>query len=135
MIAAHLRTTLFHEFHHQARGWNMANGGGATSIMDAVVAEGMASVFAREAAGANVPWAAAPGNPEAWLADIEANGRLDQYMQWMFAHPDGRRWIGYRTGVYVVDRAMAASGRDAVALANTPTAEVLALARADQQAQ
>lgn len=128
IIATHLRTTLFHEFHHQARGWNIRGGGGATSIMDAVVAEGMATVFAREYAGADVPWAVYPDNPEAWLPDLQAEGSLAQYMQWMFAHPDGRRWIGYRTGTWLADQAISRSGRSAIDLVQVPTAQIVAYA-------
>ena len=45
-----------------------------------------------------------------------------------FQHPDGRRWIGYRAGTYLVDCAMRASGQTAAELAVTPTDEILALA-------
>jgi uncharacterized protein YjaZ len=46
----------------------------------------------------------------------------------MFQHPDGRRWIGYRAGTLIVDRAIAASGASSAALVRVPTADILALA-------
>jgi hypothetical protein len=46
----------------------------------------------------------------------------------MFQHPDGRRWIGYRAGTYIADRAIAASSRSAAELVQTPTGEILSLA-------
>ena len=48
-----------------------------------------------------------------------------QYGQWMFQHPDGRRWIGYRAGTYIADQAIAASKLSAIELAATPTDEIL----------
>lgn len=127
IVRSYLRETLFHEFHHQVRGWTLRGNPPGTTIMDAVIAEGMASVFARDFAGADVPWAADPDDPVAWLSDLRENGSMMQYNQWMFDHPDGRRWIGYRTGVWVVDRAIAASGETSASLAQVPTQEVLAL--------
>lgn len=50
------------------------------------------------------------------------------YWQWMFQHPDGRRWIGYRAGTYIADKAIRASGCSAAELAETPTDEFLRLA-------
>ena len=50
------------------------------------------------------------------------------YAEWMFRHPDGRRWIGYRAGTYIADRAMKATELSAAELAITPTARVLELA-------
>ena len=47
---------------------------------------------------------------------------------WLFQHPDGRRWVGMRAGTYLADRAMKALGRTAAELAATPTAEILAAA-------
>jgi hypothetical protein len=43
----------------------------------------------------------------------------------MFDHPDGRRWIGYRTGTYLVDRAMAGSGKSTIDLLGATAAEII----------
>lgn len=43
----------------------------------------------------------------------------------MFKHPDGRRWIGYRAGVYIVDQAQRKSGLSAAKLVNSSTYEIL----------
>jgi hypothetical protein len=53
----------------------------------------------------------------------------------MFQHPDGRRWIAYKVGTYLVDRAIAASGKSSAELVLTPTREVLEMARADPAAR
>ena len=50
-----LRATLFHELHHQARGWVMQGGAIPTWFMEGVVSEGLATAFARDAAGEERP--------------------------------------------------------------------------------
>ncbi len=46
----------------------------------------------------------------------------------MYQHPDGRRWIGYRAGTYIADRAISESGRSAAELVLIPNEEILKLA-------
>ena len=104
-----LRHTLFHEFHHLVRGW-LIDGGDSTlksSFMGAVISEGMATVFARDFAGAKVPWAEYPNEVSHWAGELQRlPTRGYRYDHWMIRHPDGRQWIGYRTGTYLVDLAI-----------------------------
>ena len=53
---------------------------------------------------------------------------LDNRGQRMFHHPDGRRWIGFRAGTFLVDQAMNASGLSSAELVTTATATVVELA-------
>jgi len=124
----HLRNTLFHELHHQVRGWVMRGGTGPTSLMDAVIAEGLATVFARDAAGHDAPWAQYPTNVEDWVAEIQSLTGTHDRRHWMFQHPDGRRWIGYRTGTYICDRAVKRSGLTPAELVSETTERILNLA-------
>jgi Predicted Zn-dependent protease (DUF2268) len=123
-----LRFTLFHELHHQARGWVMRGGPRRTTFMDGPVCEGLASAFERDAAGRRAPWAEYPPDVEAWVHELMALPRTARYAKWMFRHPDGRRWIGYRAGTHIADRAIKASGLSAAQLVNVTTAEILKLA-------
>jgi hypothetical protein len=125
---AHLRKTLFHELHHQVRGWVMRGGTGPTSLMDAVIAEGLATVFARDAGGHDAPWAQYPTNVEDWVAEIQSLAGTHDRRHWMFQHPDGRRWIGYRTGTYICDRAVKRSGLTSAELVSETTERILNLA-------
>ncbi|EAP88887.1 hypothetical protein OA2633_01024 [Oceanicaulis alexandrii HTCC2633] len=52
----------------------------------------------------------------AWAEEIRALPQNANYGEWMFAHPDGREAIGYRTGAELVRRAMANSGLGIVEL-------------------
>lgn len=128
-----LRHTLFHELHHLARGWTVRGGRPISGIMDAVIAEGLATVFARSYAGHQAPWGEPPADVEAWVAELRAlpPSALREYLTWMMQHPDGRRWIGYRAGTHIVERAVARSQLSVIALTQRPTAEILALAYPD----
>ncbi len=126
VVRTSLRTTLFHEFHHLVRGWTMEGGAPVTSLMDAVVAEGLATAFAGNFAGFEAPWGSYPDDVADWVEELE-RASLNQYGQWMFQHPDGRRWIGYRAGTYLVERAREATGKTTIDLVTTPTREIIAM--------
>jgi hypothetical protein len=53
--------------------------------------------------------------------------------EWLSRHPDGRRWIGYKAGTYLVDQAMKRLNRSSAELVLTPTAEILAAASDNQK--
>lgn len=127
---AELRTTLFHESHHLARGWTVEGGTAGGRMIDAAVAEGMATAFERDAGGGDPPWGRYPVDEVAgWVDELRAvTGGFAAYQTWMFSHPDGRQWIGYRAGTYLADRAMAACGCSAAELVDAPTDRVLELA-------
>jgi len=44
-----------------------------------------------------------------------------------FDNPDGRRWVGYKTGTWIVDKAMQKSGKSVVELTVLPVDEIIAL--------
>ena len=110
IAVSHLRSTLLHESHHLVRGWVLEGRVPSTSFMDAVVAEGLATAFARDTTGTTDPWGAYPKDVAAWVKELMAlpntGATWSRYNEWMFRHPDGRQWIGYRAGTYIADRAM-----------------------------
>jgi hypothetical protein len=119
-----LRATLFHEFHHLAR---VVTGTPGT-IIERAVTEGMATAFERDFAGVNRPWGERPPEGSEWEAELLVLPGDAPLRDWLFAHPDGRRWIGYRTGTVWVDRATAKSGRTSAELVSAPAVEILRLA-------
>lgn len=127
-VRSQLRFTLFHELHHLVRGRVMNGGQPLTSFMDGVVSEGLATAFERDCGGRQPPWGDYPEEVRTWVQELLILPLSAPYYQWMFQHPDGRRWIGYRAGTYVADRAIAASGRSAAELVLTPTDEILKIA-------
>ncbi|MFL1467386.1 DUF2268 domain-containing putative Zn-dependent protease [Marinobacter sp. HN1S83] len=125
IACAQLRFTLFHELHHLVRGWVMYGGPEPTSFMEGVVSEGLATVFERDFGGRETPWGKYPEDIEEWIAELLELPVSAPYNQWMFQHPDGRSWIGYRAGTYIADQAILASGLSAADLALVPSDEIL----------
>ena len=121
---AHLRASLFHHFHRLARLKHRPD----VTLMDHVVSLGMAAAFERDAGGGTYPWGQYPGDVTAWVAELVALPTTANLNHWMFAHPDGRRWVGIRAGTYLVDRAIRASGKSAAELVSLPSAEIIRLA-------
>jgi hypothetical protein len=125
-IRKELRATLFHEMHHLVRDARAPR----ATLMDSVIAEGMATAFERDFAKANPPWGIAPPEDEAmqWSRELLRQPDDASREQWLFRHPDGRRWIGMKAGTFLVDRAMRAAGRNAAELVALPTEEILRMA-------
>jgi hypothetical protein len=122
---AQLRYTLFHEFHHLARGWFRMGREHRARFIEGAICEGLASAFERDAAGRDAPWAKYPPDVNDWVGEIARLPRSANYRHWMFQHPDGRRWIGYRAGTFIADRAIAATGRSAAELATASADDIL----------
>ncbi|WP_176243651.1 DUF2268 domain-containing putative Zn-dependent protease [Halomonas sp. CSM-2] len=127
MVHSHLRSTLFHEFHHLVRGHLITGGKPVSSFMEGVISEGLATAFERDAAGSQPLWGQYPPEVEAWVDELKSLPLSAPYADWMFRHPDGRRWIGYRAGTYLVDQAIAASDASAAQLVSVPAAEIIEL--------
>ena len=122
-----LRAIMFHELHHLARGCTQS-GPPFRSFLDGAVCEGMATAFARDFASAEQPWATYPSEVESWYEQVKHLPASATTGEWMFFHSDGRAWVGYKVGTFLVDRAMEASGRSAADLVNVASEDVVKLA-------
>lgn len=134
IAAAHLRFALFHEMHHLVRSLSM-EAQSAPTLIDRAITEGLATAFARDFAGMPVSWwGEYPENIDEWAREflaLPAPAPADQWAavgQWMFRHPDGRRFIGYKVGTYVVDKAMKESGLSSAELVGASSEEIVKLA-------
>jgi hypothetical protein len=125
IVATQLRPSLFHEFHHLVRAAAVGND---HTLLEEAVTEGLATVFERDLTGALAPWGSYPADVATWVAEFRALPSGAAHDRWMVRHPDGRRWIGYKVGTYLVDRAMKASGRSAADLVSVPTDDILRMA-------
>jgi erythromycin esterase len=125
---ARLRFALFHEMHHLVRG-RSAEVGHPTTLMDRAITEGLATAFARDFTSRPVDWwGEYPRNIDEWADEFVALSESASVGQWMFRHPDGRQFIGYKVGAYLVDKAMKVSGLSSAALAGASTQYILKLA-------
>src|SRR5665213_2406159 len=118
---AQLRASLFEFLHHLVRD-RVVN---STSLMDHIVTDGMAIAFERDFAGASPPWGAYPDNVMDWVNELMAlppATELDHFQS------DRRRWSGFKTGTYLVDRAMRASGQSSAQLVSRSTDDIVRMA-------
>lgn len=130
-VEAGLATTFTHELHHTVRGWTMNGNHFGHGIQIAVINEGLATVFAEEVTGEVQPSDLPPPEIAQWAQEVLALPIDASYGDWMFVHPDGREAIGYRTGRWVVRRAMERSGLDIVEMTSLTPAAIWQLAGYD----
>lgn len=120
-LQQHIRATVFHEMNHAAR-YNL--GIWHTSFLDSCIMEGLATVFEREHAGTEPLWGDYPPAVTEWVDEIVQTQDIDS-KAYMYAHPDGRKWIGYKVGTYIVDQAMQQSGKTVVDLTQLECKDIL----------
>ncbi len=131
LLGTWLPLTLAHELHHSARILDGA-GYGAT-IREAVVSEGAADAFMREAYpdAPPIPWVQplSAADEAVVRARLEAQGSVadtpDLHEQWFFGKAGFPHWAGYRIGYEMCERYLAAHPETtAAALVKTPAADV-----------
>lgn len=127
VVRAQLRATLFHEWYHLVRAAKFA----PQTIAERAVNEGLATAFERDFGGAPTPWGAYPAEVGAWTTELLTLAPGVSFREWMFEHPDGRRWIGFKVGTYLADRAVRESGLSLAQLAVEPTEKIVAWAKVE----
>jgi hypothetical protein len=132
-IADGLDSAFVHELHHLVRGWTISGNRFGHGIAIAAANEGLAVAYAEILTGKSYPGNTPPAADVAieWALEIRALPLRANYGEWMFAHPDGRVAVGYRTGAFIVRRAMENSSRDIVDLSTASPEEIWELAEID----
>ena len=126
---AYLRPTLFHELNHVVRKQGQSHAALLQrTILDFVVSEGLATTFERDEGGQKPLWGQYPSEVQSWVHELIGLPPEAPFHDWMFRHPDGRRWIGYKAGTYIVDRAAKASGLSSSKLVELSTKKLFELA-------
>jgi len=124
----HLRQAFAHEAFHAARFRRLAGEAGSHSWMQIAIGEGLATAFARDATGATESWAVYdPAVIGSWAAELLGQPVMSAEMSgWRFRHQDGRQWIAYRVGTWIVDSLRELSGDSPADLVWTPASEIAA---------
>jgi hypothetical protein len=124
VVEADVLSGLVHEFHHLAR---FASCREEPSLVGSAVVEGLGTVFEREVTGRMPPWGTYDSSTiDGWIAELRAQPPDVDTAPWLFVHPDGRRWIAYRAGTRLVERAceaMDATAGDLVTVSATDIVE------------
>lgn len=125
-LETELLPLLAHELHHIARQRTVGYG---TTLLEAMVTEGLADHFSIEVAGvAPPPWATALSGTEldTWRMQAAAEWTNDSYNHnaWFYGSPGGiPRWTGYTIGFVVVQEFLDANpGRRPSGLVDEPAA-------------
>lgn len=123
-----LISTVYHEFHHLSRGWAIQDNKYGPGIDIATVNEGLAQVFSETYTGVAFEANSPPKQGDAWMKEILELPRDASYRDWMFEHPDGRMAIGYRTGNYLIRKAMANTDLNILELSKLSPEKIFELA-------
>jgi hypothetical protein len=122
----YMHETVFHEANHAAR-WNSVDYD--DRFIASVVFEGLATVFEREYTDADPLYGKYDNDQtmQQWFDEL-CEVVWDMYDEYFYNHPDGRRWIGYKTGTWLIDRAVENSGKSVIELTTLPIDEILGYA-------
>lgn len=120
-----VRASVFHEMNHAAR-FNIPIF--HPRFIDHCIMEGLATVFERDYGGSEPPYGRYPENVVDWLQEIVEKQDAISWEAYSFDHPDGRRWVAYKVGTYLIDEAMKNSGKTVVELTQMECADILKLA-------
>ena len=124
-----IKSTIFHEFHHLSRGWAIQDNKFSYGIPNAMVNEGLAVAFTEIYTGNINDVNSYTKEADNWVKEILSLPLDASYAEWVMGeHPDGRTYIGYRTGNFLVRRAINNSGKSILELSNLMPNEIIKLA-------
>lgn len=124
-----IKSTIFHEFHHLSRGWAIQDNKFSYGIPNAMVNEGLAVAFTEIYTGNINEVNSYTEEADLWVKEILDLPLNASYSDWVMGeHPDGRTYIGYRTGNFLIRRAMNNSGKSILELSNLMPDEIIKLA-------
>ena len=124
-----IKSTIFHELHHLSRGWAIQDNKFSYGIPNAMVNEGLAVAFTEIYTGSINEVEAYTDEADNWVKEILALPLDASYSDWVMGeHPDGRTYIGYRTGNFLVRKAMIKSRRSILELSELMPNEIIKLA-------
>ena len=124
-----IKSTIFHELHHLSRGWAIQDNKFSYGIPNAMVNEGLAVAFTEIYTGNINEVNAYTDEAHNWVKEILALPLDASYSDWVMGkHPDGRTYIGYRTGNFLARQAMKNSGKNILELSNLMPNEIIKLA-------
>jgi len=131
-LIKNMENAVFHECNHAARyRWLYSQGVFEPSIVDAGIHEGLATVFAGQYANGISPWGKYEDDEtmNKWLEELrQADKNGEHWKDWGFDRADGRKWVGYKTGTWIVDKAIQNSGKSVIDLTSILSKDITELA-------
>jgi hypothetical protein len=124
-----IRSTIFHEYHHISRGWAIQDNKFSYGIPNAMVNEGLAVAFTEKYTGNIYEANSYTNQAHYWVEEILDLPLNANYSDWVMGeHPDGRTYIAYRTGNYLIHQAMSLSGKNILELSELMPDKIISLA-------
>ena len=124
-----IKSTVFHELHHLSRGWAIQDNKFSYGIPNAMVNEGLAVAFTEIYTGNIDEVNAYTDEADNWVKEILALPLDASYSDWVMGeHPDGRTYIGYRAGNFLLKTAMINSRKTILELSELMPNEIIELA-------
>ncbi len=104
----HFARAFAHEAFHATRFRTLRSEASAPTWLDIAINEGLATTFARDIAGAYEPWSTYdPHVIEEWCRELlSLDTTTATLSHWKFQHPDGRQWIAFRVGTWIIDTSL-----------------------------
>lgn len=105
IISNHIPSTVYHELNHVAR-WNSVGYG--STLLEAIISEGLASVFESEKwKKSKTPWAKYSQKEILSMLEIfKKRKKTDDanynHQEWFYGNGKLPKWIGYKLGVYII---------------------------------
>jgi uncharacterized protein YjaZ len=126
VLELEIRSTLAHELHHCAR-W--AAVGYGTTLLEAIVSEGLADHFDIEVNGGSPkPWSIALSEDELQSTILKAKESFNSdynHSDWFYGSKEIPRWAGYSLGFKIVGEYINKTGKSASELVATSHTEFI----------
>ncbi len=123
-----LRGSFYHECFHLVQGWTGGEAGGEIPAIEDALMEGAATVFERDRTQSSPPWAdySDIGNIDHVAEEVESLGVDYDWRKWKFYDSEtNTRWILYKIGTYLVDKALANKALSIEDIATMDAVEIL----------
>lgn len=131
-LKTHLRSTIFHELNHAAR-YEFKNSYDVNALENSIT-EGLACAFERKHVNGYQPWddysSVSEQELKNWLKELKhvIYGQKE-WDELLFSNPDGRKWVAYKAGTWVVEKAAKNSGKEVEDMLGMNASQVLKLAK------
>lgn len=124
-----IRSTIYHEYHHLSRGWAIEDNKFSYGIPNAMVNEGLAVAFAEQYTGTIYEANSYTDQAHEWVKEILELPLKASYSDWVMGeHPDGRTFIAYRTGNYLIQKAISLSDKNILELSELMPEDIINIA-------
>ena len=123
-LLKHLRSTTYHELTHAV---TFEHTPWQPGVLYGAITEGLATVFERNYANSAPLWGKYESDEimHAWLKELKDLPETEiKDKNYFVEHTDGRKWIVYKTGVWIIDKLMG-SGEDLFNLMGQSPTELL----------